>query len=193
MTKFESFMRRGIPIVVAIAAEAAVLIHGVCVTKDDAYRCEISIRTDRQIYNSGASRDIKTDVLEKERKVNGIYLSPDDKDNLRKIAMAEAEGESVEGKALVMCVILNRVESENFADTVEGVIFETGQFSPIRSEGRWWTTSPDEECSEALNMVLDGWDESRGALYFESCRNSDNWHSRNCEFLFTYGGHRFYK
>ena len=46
---------------------------------------------------------------------------------------------------------------------------------------------------EALEMVMSGWDESDGALYFESEKSADNWHSRHLEYLFTHGGHRFYK
>lgn len=111
---------------------------------------------------------------------------------LMKIAMAEAEGESVEGKALVMLVVLNRVWSDEFPDTIEEVIFQPGQFSPVMEGGRYYTTEPDDECREALEMVMKGWDESHGALYFESCNNS-SWHSENLEFLFQVGNHRFYR
>ena len=40
---------------------------------------------------------------------------------------------------------------------------------------------------------MDGWDESWGALYFESAENTDGWHGRNLELLFQYGGHKFYR
>lgn len=111
---------------------------------------------------------------------------------LMKIAMAEAEGESVEGKALVMLVVLNRVWSDGFPNTIEEVIFEPGQFAPVREGGRYYTTEPDSECREALELVMKGWDESYGALYFESCENS-SWHSENLEFLFRVGNHKFYR
>ena len=112
---------------------------------------------------------------------------------LMKIAMAEAEGESTEGKALVMMVVLNRVWSDGFPDTIEEVIFQKNQFSPVREGGRYYTTEPNEDCAKALEMVLDGWDESQGALYFEAKGNDDSWHSKNLEFLFQYGGHKFYR
>ena len=116
---------------------------------------------------------------------------------LEKIAMAEAESEGVEGKALVMLVVLNRVWSDRFPDTIEEVIYQrTGsggwQFSPMQEGGRWYTTEPDQECSEALEMIqIEKWDESQGALYFESAGKSD-WHRKNLEFLFQYGNHYFY-
>lgn len=105
---------------------------------------------------------------------------------------AEAEGEGTKGKALVMLVVLNRVWSDEFPDTVEEVIFQKNQFSVTMPGGRYYTTEPDEECMEALHLVNTGWDESYGALYFESCEG-DSWHSRNLEFLFQAGNHKFYR
>lgn len=115
---------------------------------------------------------------------------------LAKIAMAEAEGESIEGKALVMLVVLNRVNDSCFPDTVGEVIFQHKediyQFSPMQEGGRFYTNEPNEDCWEALELVKSGWDESQGALYFESCEGN-TWHNRNLELLFEEGGHQFYK
>lgn len=111
---------------------------------------------------------------------------------LLKIAMAEAEGETVEGKALVMLVVLNRVWSDEFPNSIEAVVFQPKQFSPVREGGRYYTTEPDAGCYKALELVMSGWDESYGALYFESCEK-DSWHSENLEFLYQVGNHRFYK
>ena len=116
----------------------------------------------------------------------------DESQMLMQIAMAEAEGEDTEGKALVMCVVLNRVWSEGFPDSIEEVIFQPKQFSPVCEGGRYYTTEADADCRAALEMVMNGWDESKGALYFESCENS-SWHSQNLELLFQHGGHRFYR
>lgn len=116
----------------------------------------------------------------------------EDERMLAKIAMAEAEGESVEGKALVILVVLNRVWSDEFPDSIEEVIFQKNQFSPVAEGGRYWTTEPDAGCYEALELVMGGWDESQGAFYFEST-GRDGWHSQNLEFLFDFGGHKFYR
>lgn len=116
---------------------------------------------------------------------------------LEKIAMAEAESEDIEGKALIMLVVLNRVQSDRFPNTVSEVIYQKinnggWQFSPLKEGGRWYTTEPDQECREALELIqLEKWDESQGALYFESMGNSD-WHRENLEFLFQHGNHYFY-
>ena len=115
---------------------------------------------------------------------------------LAKIAMAEAEGESTEGKALVMLVVLNRVLDDNFPDTICEVIFQHNgddyQFSPVES-GRFYENEPNDDCWKALDLIYNGWDESQGALYFESSKAKDTWHSRNLDFLFEEGGHKFYK
>ena len=117
----------------------------------------------------------------------------DDSYLLAKIAMAEAEGEDTEGKAYVIMVVLNRMLSDEFPDTIGGVIFQDNQFSPV-SNGRFDSVEPNDDCWDALNMIqVDKWDKSQGALYFESCQSDDNWHSRNLEYLFTHGKHRFYK
>lgn len=116
---------------------------------------------------------------------------------LAKIAMAEMEGECVECKALVIYVVLNRVWSDEFPNTIEEVIREhhgnTYQFSTV-GNGRFDKIEPDADCWEALKMVQDQyWDESKGALYFELTRNNPTWHSRNLQKLFEHCDTSFYK
>ena len=117
--------------------------------------------------------------------------SPDDSYLLAKIAMAEAESEDTEGKALVMLVVLNRVKAGGFPDSVEEVIYQARQFSPVAS-GRFDRVEPDADCWQALSLIeVDGWDESMGATYFES-ESESTWHEENLEFLFRHGNHYFY-
>ena len=114
----------------------------------------------------------------------------DDSYLLAKIAMAEAEGEDLEGKALVVLVVLNRVWSDSFPGTIEEVIMQNGQFAPVWN-GRYDRVEPNAECFEAVNIVMHGWDESYGALYFAN-DNGSTWHEKNLEFLFKHGNHSFY-
>jgi len=116
----------------------------------------------------------------------------EDDEILLKVAMAEAEGESTEGKALVMLVVLNRVRSDGFPDSIEEVVFQESQFSVTLEEGRYYTTTPNEDCYKALELVKHGWDESQGALFFEGC-DGISWHGENLDFLYQVGNHRFYK
>ena len=119
------------------------------------------------------------------------YLRKDDDYMLAKIAMAEAEGEDTIGKALVIRTVLNRVQSDNFPDTVKEVIFQENQFTPIKN-GRYDRVTPNEDCYKALELVKDGWNESDGALYFERTTSKNTWHSKNLTKLFTHGNHTFY-
>lgn len=111
---------------------------------------------------------------------------------LEKIAMAEAESEDTEGKALVMLVVLNRVWDARFPDTIEEVIMQDGAFTPV-SNGRYDKVEPDADCMKAMELItVEHWDESQGALYFEKDSDESTWHSRNLQKLFTHGAHAFY-
>ena len=112
---------------------------------------------------------------------------------LARIAMAEAEGCNIQTKTLIIMCVLNRVWSDEFPDTIEEVIFQENQFSPI-DNGRWDRAEPNEDCYEAVKVVMEAkYDYSGGATYFENCADEDNWHSRNLEFLYESEGIRFYK
>ena len=121
-----------------------------------------------------------------------LSLSEESQTMLMKIAMAEAGGEDLTGKALVMNVVVNRIRDKEFPNTVEGVIFQPGQFSPV-DDGRYWDMVPDEECHKALYMVVNGWDESKGATYFRTNVSGETWHSEALQKLFTHGNHTFFK
>lgn len=125
--------------------------------------------------------------------------SDEDRYLLAKIAMAEAEGSTIQSMTLVIMVVLNRVASDRFPDSIHEVIFqydeETGiyQFSCI-GNGRWDRVEPDQNCYEAVSVVQCAeYDYSGGALYFESCSEKDNWHSRNLKFLYQCDELRFYR
>ena len=110
------------------------------------------------------------------------------------MAMAEAEGEDTEGKALVILVIYNRTKSGKFPDTVAGVISQKNAFTSYHN-GRYEAVKPDADCWAALDLIQEtGWDESQGALYFERTPEDgeSTWHSRNLERLFIHGNHTFY-
>lgn len=126
---------------------------------------------------------------------NTVYekydLTSHEKYLLEKIAMAETESEDTECKALVMLVVLNRVQSSKFPDSVEEVIFEEKQFTPI-SNGRFDRVEPDQDCREAFDLIQGGWDESCGALYFELTTDEKTWHNTHLIRLFDRGATTFY-
>lgn len=153
-----------------------------------------SIEEEVQVTECDYKRERVAEGVEEKKTtlVHSRDWGADDAEILLQIAMAEAEGEGVEGKAYVMMVVLNRVWSEGFPGTIEEVVFQPGQFTPVKDGGRYWTVTPDEECYKAHEMILHGWDESEGALYFCTSGGS-SWVEENTEYLYTIGNHNFYR
>ena len=199
MKKVRRSTRRKLKVYAVDAAMLFLAIQVTVVTKADKKvdaapeRMYVSMENhDIQDCGVGIAPELYADDAESKSLIYSRDWGSEDSEILMKIAMAEAEGESTEGKALVMLVVLNRAWSDGFPDTIEDVVFQDGQFSPVADGGRYWTTEPDEDCRKALKLVQDGWDESRGALYF--CSNAEGtWIEENTEYLFTEGNHRFYR
>ena len=76
----------------------------------------------------------------------------------------EARGEPYEGQVAVAAVILNRVRSPLFPDTVAGVIFQPGAFTAV-SDGQIWL-EPNETALRAAQDAVNGWDPTDGCLYY---------------------------
>ena len=120
-----------------------------------------------------------------------ISLTEEEKNMLLKIGMAE-RGESgcTECIALVMRTVLNRVNADRFGSSIRSVLFAQDQFTPV-ADGSYDSAQPNDRCQEALEMVISGWDESQGALYYEWCEGP-SWHSQNLHLLFQHCDTRFY-
>ena len=121
-----------------------------------------------------------------------VYVfTAEEEEMLLKIGMAElGNGGCTECVALVMRTILNRVESGRFGSSIRSVLFAQDQFTPVM-DGTYYDAKPNELCREALDMVISGWDESQGALYYEFCEG-ESWHSRNLNLLLQHCDTRFY-
>ena len=127
---------------------------------------------------------------EKKSKYN---LSEADKVALQRVALAEAKCDGVKGMALVMKVILNRYDSPRFPNSVMAIITQKNQFSTYYN-GTYAKAKLCDESAQALELVLSGWDETNGALYFEHNPNGKaTWQRKNLTQLFTYKGHTFSK
>ena len=106
-------------------------------------------------------------------KAPGSYTSSDPR-RLAKRVYAEARGESYKGKVAVAAVVLNRVRSSSFPNTVSGVVYQSKAFSSV-SNGSINNT-PDSESIRAALDALNGWDPTGGCLYFYNPREtSDGW------------------
>lgn len=121
-----------------------------------------------------------------------LELTDEEQEMLLKLAMAElGDEECVECLALVMRTVLNRVEEAGFGSSIRGVIYAQDQFTPL-TDGSYYRAEPNEACFEALELVVAGWDESQGCLYYEFCEG-ESWHSKNLTLLFQHCNTRFYK
>lgn len=145
---------------------------------------------------SSGQRVVDYEVLERK----DVYgLSDSDYEILLRIVQAEAGSEDEKGKMLVAGVVMNRVESSKFPDTVEEVVFQNEggvyQFSPV-ANGSYYSVKVSEETKDAVDRVLAGEDMTEGALYFAARKYADNekmrWFDEHLTRLFEYGGHEFF-
>ncbi len=110
---------------------------------------------------------------------------------LAKLVYGEARGESYKGQVAVAAVVLNRVSSSSFPNTISGVIYQNGAFSCV-SNGSINKTPSSEAIRAALD-ALNGWDPTGGCLYFYNPRlTSDSW-IRTRTVVTVIGNHSFAK
>ena len=83
---------------------------------------------------------------------------------LAKCIYAEARGESYTGQVAVGAVILNRVASSKFPNTISGVIYQKGAFTAV-SDGQI-NLEPDKTAMNAAQDAMNGWDPTYGCLYY---------------------------
>ena len=119
---------------------------------------------------------------------------------LLRIVEAEAGCEDEEGKLLVANVILNRLNSPKFPDSITEVVFQrengVAQVSPAY-DGSYACAEVSEETVKAVGRALKGEDISDGALYFAARKYAEDdrmrWFDEKLTLLFRYGGHEFFK
>lgn len=115
---------------------------------------------------------------------------------LERIVEAEAGDQDLKGRILVANVIMNRVKSNHFPNTIKGVVFAHRQFSPI-GNGSYYRVTVSEKTKKAVQKALKGADYSKGALYF-MCRRASTpsnvaWFDRALTKVKEYGCHEFFK
>lgn len=142
--------------------------------------------------------------------INGFYVSSGDTRLLKsgaqvynedhvfwlaRIISAEAQGEPMKGKIAVGNVILNRVRSSAYPNTIYGVIFDRKfgtQFSPV-ANGTIYNT-PTSDSIIAAKMCLEGYSLSSEILYFVNPKVAPNsWIAKNRPYAFTVGNHAFFE
>ena len=108
---------------------------------------------------------------------------------LARLVHGEARGEPYTGKVAVAAVVLNRVRSAAFPNTISGVIFQAGAFDCVR-DGQIWLT-PDSESIRAANDALAGWDPTAGCIYYYNPATATSSWIWSREVRLSIGAHAF--
>ena len=120
--------------------------------------------------------------------------SSNNSSNVNLIAKAiygEARGEPYAGQVAVGAVIMNRVRSSKFPNTIAGVIYQSGAFDAV-SDGQI-NLNPDSTAKKAAQDALNGWDPSYGAIYYFNPNTATNKWIWSRPLTVTIGKHRFCK
>lgn len=110
---------------------------------------------------------------------------------LAHLIYGESRGESYIGQVAVGAVIMNRVKSNLFPNTIAGVIYQSGAFDAV-SDGQINMT-PDSTATKAAQDAINGWDPSYGAIYYFNPATATNKWIWSRPVTVTIGKHRFCK
>lgn len=155
----------------------------------------ITIEKKLQIPNNARAVANQSAKLEKELEKPVVSISKEEKDLFARLVEAEAKGESYEGKLAVATVVLNRVDSPEFPNTVPDVINQvvgsSYAFSPVQN-GKI-SNPPTDEAKRAIDEALMREDRLNDSIYFYNPEiATDDW-IRTRTVVKTIGNHVFAK
>ena len=110
---------------------------------------------------------------------------------LARLIHGESRGEPYTGQVAVGAVVMNRVKSSNFPNTISGVIYQSGAFDAV-GDGQI-NMSPDSTAKKAAQDAINGWDPSYGAIYYFNPATATNKWIWSRPMTVTIGKHRFCK
>ena len=105
----------------------------------------------------------------------------------------EARGEPYEGQVAVGAVILNRVKSSQFPNTVAGVIYQSGAFTAVSDGQINQPIAQNSTVYKAAQDAKNGWDPTGGCIYYFNPETATNKWIWSRPFVKTIGKHRFCK
>lgn len=108
---------------------------------------------------------------------------------LARLVYGEARGESYKGQVAVAAVVLNRVASSQFPNSISGVVYQSGAFSVV-ADGQI-NLSPDSTAISAARDAMNGWDPTNGCLYYFNPAKTSNAWMWSRPVVITIGNHRF--
>ena len=98
------------------------------------------------------------------RQLKKYTLSQEEMDIMARVIYSEARGESYEGQVAVGAVVMNRLQSSQFPDNIQDVVFQKNAFTAV-SDGQYWLT-PNQTAYMAALDAIRGWDPTGNALYY---------------------------
>lgn len=108
---------------------------------------------------------------------------------LARVTSAESRGEPYTGQVAVAAVILNRIDSPSFPNTLAGVIYQPGAFSCLNDGG---INAPISDLAyKAARDAINGWDPSGGAIYYYNPAKSTSKWIFSRPVITVIGDHRF--
>ena len=110
---------------------------------------------------------------------------------LARLIYGEARGEPYTGQVAVGAVVMNRVRSSSFPNTISGVIYQSGAFDVVK-DGQINLT-PNANARKAAQDAINGWDPSYGAIYYFNPSTATNKWIWSRPMTVTIGKHRFCK
>ena len=134
------------------------------------------------IFNSSSSSSSST---------SSSNVSSSNLNLLSRVVYGEARGESYTGQVAVAAVVLNRVKSSSFPNSISGVVYQSGAFDCV-SDGQINLT-PNETARKAAQDALNGWDPTYGAIYYFNPATATNKWIWSRPMTVTIGKHRFCK
>ncbi len=139
----------------------------------------------KAVYGASSNQSASKEE-DKKQESNGdgdLYL-------LARLVYGEARGEPYKGKVAVAAVVLNRVKSSSFPNSVSGVVYQNGAFDVVK-DGQI-NLAPDEEAIKAARDAMNGSDPTNGCLYYHNPAKSTNKWMLSQPITVTIGSHAFF-
>ncbi|PFA69392.1 peptidoglycan-binding protein [Bacillus sp. AFS015802] len=167
-----------------------------------------TVEKGESLWDIGKEKSVSVIQLKKKNdlKSNEIYpgqtikipennITPEDRELLAKLVHAEAKGEPYAGKVAVATVVLNRVDSAEFPDTIKDVVYQVSNgyyaFSPVQNGEI--NQEPSQEAKDAVQEALAFRGQGKGSLFFYNPVTSTSDWITSRDTLLTIGKHRFAK
>ena len=141
------------------------------------------------IVGSWTERSLKITLNSSSSSSSSSSVSSSNLDLLARCVYAEARGEPYTGQVAIAAVVLNRVESPSFPNTISGVIYQKGAFTCV-SDGQINLT-PNQTAYNAARDALNGWDPTNGRLYYYNPATATSKWIWSLKVQITIGRHSF--